>query len=328
MFRLNREKVPMLSSIGAEQINSMHIARDKEMDDYTIHQEDFFQPISVLYEALWQFRRPDYPQFREKVYVMSKSILKKTSNMNINSLMKPNGLKPIMDTVQPDHAEVAHLITPVTDKDLVCGAYVIIEGALYGNVFHNSKAIGYIMYNRNEDGELELIPYSLLSMMGYNSYPKSREVARRMAPLVEQFNQDFGRDGEVPMEYITNRRKSKKGLHCAGQIDDYWNKRDLLEIVLKQLIFLKTSQVYSQEYVTDNTPTYRRKPGYKPLNYIQVDATWDKEIDVNNPFPVRGHFTHQPCKVNGEWTRKLIYVEEYMKKGYHRRAKKTIVESE
>ena len=37
---------------------------------------------------------------------------------------------------------------------------------------------------------------------------------------------------------------------------------------------------------------------------------------------VSGHFRLQPKKdENGEWTRELIYIEPYAKKGYHRLAK-------
>ena len=103
--------------------------------------------------------------------------------------------------------------------------------------------------------------------------------------------------------------------------DNYF--QNILCDALQALIFLKTSEVYSKEFVPDSTPAFRRKKGFRPLGYIQVDTTWDMDIDVNTPFPVRGHFVHQPCKVDGEWTRKIIYVEQYMKKGYHRKAKKT-----
>lgn len=56
-----------------------------------------------------------------------------------------------------------------------------------------------------------------------------------------------------------------------------------------------------------------------------LDSSWFREIVRNEGFTVRGHFRLQPCKdENGNWTRKIIYIEEFEKHGYHRRAKITI----
>ena len=56
-----------------------------------------------------------------------------------------------------------------------------------------------------------------------------------------------------------------------------------------------------------------------------LDSTWFREIIRNEGFKVRGHFRLQPCKNDkGEWTHKLIYINEFEKHGYHRRAKITI----
>lgn len=58
------------------------------------------------------------------------------------------------------------------------------------------------------------------------------------------------------------------------------------------------------------------------IEAIMLDSTWFREIIRNEGFKVRGHFRLQPCKnEKGEWTRKIIYIEEFEKHGYHRRAK-------
>ena len=52
-----------------------------------------------------------------------------------------------------------------------------------------------------------------------------------------------------------------------------------------------------------------------------LDSRWFREIIRNEGFKVRGHFRLQPCKdESGNWTRKLIYINEFEKHGYHRRA--------
>lgn len=61
------------------------------------------------------------------------------------------------------------------------------------------------------------------------------------------------------------------------------------------------------------------------IDVTMLDSTWFREIIRNEGFKVRGHFRLQPCKdENGEWTRKIIYIEEFEKHGYHRRAKMSI----
>lgn len=51
------------------------------------------------------------------------------------------------------------------------------------------------------------------------------------------------------------------------------------------------------------------------------DSRYFTTIIRNNGFKVSGHLRLQKCKNEiGEWTHKLIYIDEFMKKGYHRQA--------
>lgn len=51
------------------------------------------------------------------------------------------------------------------------------------------------------------------------------------------------------------------------------------------------------------------------------DCSWFTTICRNEGFPVSGHFRLQPKKINGEWTREMIYINSFEKHGYHRRAR-------
>lgn len=58
------------------------------------------------------------------------------------------------------------------------------------------------------------------------------------------------------------------------------------------------------------------------IDVIMLDSSWFREIIRKEGFKVRGHFRLQPYKnEKGEWTRKIIYIEEFEKHGYHRKAK-------
>jgi hypothetical protein len=50
------------------------------------------------------------------------------------------------------------------------------------------------------------------------------------------------------------------------------------------------------------------------------DSKWFTTICRDEGFMVRGHFRLQPKKINGEWTKELIYINEFEKHGYHRQA--------
>lgn len=58
------------------------------------------------------------------------------------------------------------------------------------------------------------------------------------------------------------------------------------------------------------------------FNVNIMDCTWFTTICRNEGFKVRGHFRLQPKKdESGEWTKELIYINEFEKHGYHRIAK-------
>ena len=64
------------------------------------------------------------------------------------------------------------------------------------------------------------------------------------------------------------------------------------------------------------------------LDVKVLDSTWFTTICRNEGFKVRGHFRLQPKKnEKGEWTKELIYINEFEKHGYHRQAKIETIKS-
>lgn len=56
-----------------------------------------------------------------------------------------------------------------------------------------------------------------------------------------------------------------------------------------------------------------------PVTYL--DSRWFTNIVKSDGFMVSGHFRLQPKKFNGEWTKELIWIEEFGKSGYTSTAK-------
>lgn len=53
------------------------------------------------------------------------------------------------------------------------------------------------------------------------------------------------------------------------------------------------------------------------ISYFTFDSKWYTEVCNNNDFNVSGHFRLQPY---GDGSRRLIYINEFVKHGYHRKA--------
>lgn len=58
------------------------------------------------------------------------------------------------------------------------------------------------------------------------------------------------------------------------------------------------------------------------LKVTHLDCKWFTTLIKSDSFNVRGHFRLQPKKVNGKWTRDLIWINEFEKKGYKAAARK------
>lgn len=57
-------------------------------------------------------------------------------------------------------------------------------------------------------------------------------------------------------------------------------------------------------------------------NITYLDSTWFTTLVKSDAFKVRGHFRLQPKKKDGEWTKELIWINEFQKDGYTAPARK------
>lgn len=70
-------------------------------------------------------------------------------------------------------------------------------------------------------------------------------------------------------------------------------------------------EVINQEKVLNEMPF--------PVTYL--DSKWFTTLIRSEGFSVRGHFRLQPKKVGGEWTKELIWINEFQKHGYTSKAR-------
>ena len=100
------------------------------------------------------------------------------------------------------------------------------------------------------------------------------------------------------------------------------NLRDYIDMVLDYLCLRqwaeaqlgKVSSTVKKEIKKNKKTQVITEPG---LDYYLFDSKWYTEICNDECFQVSGHFRLQPY---GDGTRKLIWINEYTKNGYHRKA--------
>lgn len=110
-------------------------------------------------------------------------------------------------------------------------------------------------------------------------------------------------------------------------INDFSNDdRTYIESIYAFLLFKKYGNVDIETVAARKTLRKSQILGEKVNNFMGIDvqvldSRWFTTICRDEGFLVSGHFRLQPCKdEQGQWTRRLIYINPYAKHGYHRMA--------
>lgn len=98
------------------------------------------------------------------------------------------------------------------------------------------------------------------------------------------------------------------------------NLRDYIDMVLDYLCLRQWADIEIAEIQTRQKKEERGKKNniiQNGISYFVFDSKWFTEVCNNNEFIVSGHFRLQPY---GDGSRKLIWINEFKKHGYHRKA--------
>jgi hypothetical protein len=102
--------------------------------------------------------------------------------------------------------------------------------------------------------------------------------------------------------------------------------------VLAGVILLHLFQQYAKVETKYLPPKQKTKDFHcKYINdtdfgVTELDCRWFTTLVQSEGFKVRGHFRLQPKKVNGEWTKELIWINDFQKNGYTYQARKLLTE--
>ena len=98
------------------------------------------------------------------------------------------------------------------------------------------------------------------------------------------------------------------------------NLQDYIDMVIDYLCLRQWAEVEIAEVQTKQKKNAKGKKKEVILNgisYFVFDSRWFTEVCNNNEFIVSGHFRLQPY---GDGSKRLIWINEFKKHGYHRKA--------
>lgn len=146
---------------------------------------------------------------------------------------------------------------------------------------------------------------------------------------------DFSINDDAPGA-TTSKYKDMDTMTVAnfGGYEDIWTPDLILYQQSFILFFKKYGNIDLELLPAKRTTRKSQLIGEKVNNFMGIDvqvldSRWFTTICRDEGFLVSGHFRLQPCKdEQGEWTRKLIYINPYAKHGYHRLAPIVNIEKE
>lgn len=189
-----------------------------------------------------------------------------------------------------------------------------VRSYIYGNFFIDDLFCNYgdeidvVLNHKNESALIKEISIK----------PNLLRILREMEGILPDLNNSD--------DILSSLKSHPKSSFVKKHIDDWVEMNDDGKLCYRAFLFLYFANVIDitriSEKDTDNEK-FDRMRGNKIINnnIIVVDTLYDEKLKVINPFSVTGHFRNQACGKNME-DHKLIYIDEFMKTGYTKQAKK------
>lgn len=139
----------------------------------------------------------------------------------------------------------------------------------------------------------------------------------------------FTKEG-FPILMMVDDVRLQKGVFgwiSQGFVTDQPKDLSFLRYMASRLILLDMFRTYAEVETVFVGPGKKADVcGQKHLNELEypitfLDSRWFRNIVRSEGFAVRGHFRLQPKKANGEWTRELIWINDFEKHGYTSKAR-------
>lgn len=203
-------------------------------------------------------------------------------------------------------------VFPALRKDILSGKVYMASDAFVDNTIKNSQSLGELLAKIDIQEELK-------SMSGVYLL-KDLAIAFVLGGKIAIFYKDSRPVGIITEDQLVS---VPSGEYTEDEMTESFMKGRIILVLL--LLMEKYAKVEKKVIMPKATvrlnpkllETSRNMTEF-PINYRT--STWFTTICRDEEFGVSGHFRLQPKKVNGEWTKELIYIQPYVKHGYHRTA--------
>ena len=201
--------------------------------------------------------------------------------------------KPFHEAVEKSSASLQRLINDhIEQKDLfVGGVYMTTHTAVFCIVHYGPNGSAIVCYNFSKDGQI-------LSL--YATYPDVPDILYVCCEICEK--------------YGINTEKEKREF-CL-EISKFCIKVELFKI------HATIETVVVEPGKKASGPKGEKCKNETLVPVTMLDTRWFTTTIRTDGFPVRGHVRLQPIKENGEWKKRLIWINEFEKNGYTRKALK------
>lgn len=219
----------------------------------------------------------------------------------------------VLSVGKTDAGKKYNELFPKYRKKILSGKVYLASPTFIDNAIKNSKALGNLLNDKE-------VQQSILDMSGVyimNGWTiafcdggstsfiyggKEGHVIAIATPLNIWFDPTPGNEEEA-----NNIVEDLRAILVLLLLMEKYAKVEKKVIMPKEAVRLNPKLLESSRNMTEF-----------PINYRT--STWFTTICRDEEFGVSGHFRLQPKKVNGEWTKELIYIQPYVKHGYHRTA--------
>lgn len=120
--------------------------------------------------------------------------------------------------------------------------------------------------------------------------------------------------------WVCQRTANEVGLKDMSELPAYLVQMSVRVAAL--CMFIKYAEVETKTVLGRSKrrfgDPYRNDTDF-PITHL--DSKWFTNIVRSEGFSVRGHFRLQPKKINGEWTKELIWINDFEKHGYTSKAR-------
>jgi hypothetical protein len=121
------------------------------------------------------------------------------------------------------------------------------------------------------------------------------------------------KDRDGSFYWVSNQYEKEISETSTEQFVGYRVMKMVIISLFRKYASVETKYIAAKSKTIKGLKTYKNETN---LDITYLTSKWFTNLVRSEGFSVRGHFRLQPKKVNGEWTKELIWIDSFEKTGY------------